>query len=198
MIHNDPAEFDQIYQQGGWDDKGSGPGSTELFTRRFREVFQNLLVERNIRSVFDMGCGDWRWQRYVDWGEIIYTGWDVSSHAIRDVKLRIAESGRKATYAIARTLDAFDQPLWPEHDLLLVKDVVHHISPYRVRMLIERAKYYNYVLWVVDYGENSVGDMYPCNWHGEFPVNWPLIYAFDRSVDNYRYGPKAAFLQVNP
>lgn len=185
-------EFDEIYSNGGWDNLGSGPGSTEVFTRGFRKVFEKLLKDKNIKSVFDLGCGDWSWQQHVEcWPEgMRYVGWDASLIAISGIERFLAN--KDSVYSM-HVKDAFSEPLWPEADLLLVKDVVHYISPYRVRQLVERAKLYDYVLWVV--GINSDGSIIN-RVSGMLPIS-QMIYRFDTSVENYRYGPKCAFLQSN-
>jgi SAM-dependent methyltransferase len=185
-----PEDFEEIYHKGGWDGQGSGPGSTESFTREFRGVLEGLLREKGIKSMFDLGCGDWQWQRHVKWGDVDYVGWDISSSAIESIP-RDLPALLKSRSLFAR--DAFTTPLWPEADLLIVKDVVHHISPWKVRMLVEKAKLYDYVLLVADIDVNL-------NW----PVNWPQsaftgehLMWFDTSLP-YPYGPKAAFLRTNP
>lgn len=191
MIHK-PTEFEDIYAGGGWDGQGSGPGSTEAFTRGFREVLEKLLRERQIKSVFDLGCGDWQWQRHVKWPSVSYTGWDVSETAVVKTREAMHLTWNLTFYAVCQ--DAFTQPLWPEADLLIVKDVVHHVSPFRMRMLRERARLYNFVLWVVDV-ETLAGARW-CNWQGEYPAVMPL-HTFDTSPP-YPYGPKIAYLQENP
>lgn len=187
-------EFDAIYAAGGWDNKGSGPGSTELFTRDFRKVFENLLKERGIKSVFDLGCGDWQWQRHVKWPALKYIGWDVSNVALHDAAetwVHLPDQTRLDLQPEYHQLNAFSQPLWPEADLLIVKDVLHHISAFKARRLALQASFYDYVLWVVDMDAKKV------------PVNWPFnnismpLYEFDLTVEDYRYGPKHVFLQDN-
>jgi SAM-dependent methyltransferase len=189
-------EFDQIYASGGWDGKGSGPGSTEPFTREFRGVFEKLLVERKIKSVFDLGCGDWQWQRHVDWSGINYRGWDVSAIALEEAgsHIPLTPLGSPGGKFYLQQLDAFSSALWPEADLMIVKDVLHHISPFKARMLGQKSFLYDYVLWVVDLNEKG------------YPVNWPwitlggvpsTIYKFDTSIEDYRYGNKSALLQIN-
>lgn len=187
-------EFDEIYSKGGWDGLGSGPGSTEAFTRGFRKVFENLIKEKKIKSVFDLGCGDWQWQQHVNWGlgEMNYVGWDISDIAYHRAYPPSGKLGLLSDFRL-EVRDAFREPLWPEADLLLVKDLVHHISPYRVRQLVERAKLYDYVLWVLDI--NSDGSIIN-RVSGMLPIS-QMIYRFDTSVENYRYGPKCAFLQTN-
>lgn len=183
-------EFEQIYRTGGWDGEGSGPGSTEEFTREFRLRFQALLENLNIKSVFDLGCGDWQWQQYLNWNGVRYKGWDVSESAVHKGTCTLPLIPTDAA-SVLECHDAFLEPLWPEADLLLVKDVVHHISPYRVRMLIERAKLYSYVVWVMDVNEALT----PINWHSGSLFGYSF-YTFDTSPP-YRYGPKMAFLQTN-
>lgn len=189
MIHK-PTEFEDIYAGGGWDSQGSGPGSTEAFTRGFREVLERLLVEKHIFSVFDLGCGDWQWQRHVKWPSVAYTGWDVSKTAVCNARIAMGKTFRASFEIYCQ--DAFTQPLWPEADLLTVKDVVHHVSPFRVRMLREQARLYSFVLWVVDVD----GGGRPCNWIGDEPA-WQPLHIFDTSPP-YPYGPKIAYLQENP
>lgn len=190
-------DFESIYQAGGWNGKGSGPGSTELFTREFRKVFERLLVDLKVRSVFDLGCGDWQWQRHLKWpAGIQYEGWDVSESAVSAARIAIQDTTANRPFLV-NVMDAFAAPVWPERDLLLVKDIVHHLSRFRVRQLIERAKLYDYVIWVVDLDlQRSV-----CNWPGstdEFMNKCGFVYDFDYSIDRYPFGPKSAFLQINP
>jgi len=195
-------QFEEIYQHGGWDGKGSGPGSTELFTRKFRHVFQKLLTDLKIGSVLDIGSGDWQWQRFMDWSRVKYTGIEISETAYTQSLPWMRDFFSESHVPKNSTMlnkDAFQIPIWPEADLLLAKDIVHHLSRFKVRQLIERAKLYDRVLWVVDLTDKSLGDFY-------FPHNWPkqaeslkgeTVYSFDLSIEGYEYGPKAAILQSN-
>lgn len=198
-IHK-PEEFENLYQSGGWSGKGSGPGSSELFTREFRKVFEKLMVDLKIKSVFDLGCGDWQWQRHVKWPEgIKYRGWDASETAIEKAASNVPVDGDFRFHVVLSGRDAFQVPIWPETDLLLVKDVVHHLSKFRVRQLIEKAKPYDYVLWVVDTEGPSDGYInHPCNWPICNPLRGEEIFRFDLKVEGYPYGPKSAILQINP
>ena len=36
----------------------------------------HALAERRIRTVVDLGCGDWQFSKYVDWRGIEYHGYD--------------------------------------------------------------------------------------------------------------------------
>lgn len=179
------TDFDSIYANGGWNGMGSGPGSTPEFTKGFRPVLENLLWRKGIESVFEPGCGDWQWQSLVNWGECSYVGVDI-------VESVIAKNVKQFPYFFAHA-DIFEIKRWPIADLMIVKDLVHHITPKRVRTLISRAQAYRCVLWVVDMERAQI-----CNWPDVMPDGkLEFIYDFDLNVENYPYGRKAAFLQVN-
>lgn len=183
------TDFDSIYANGGWNGLGSGPGSTPEFTKGFRKVLENLLDEKNITSVFEPGCGDWQWQSLVDWGERSYIGVDI-------VEKVIIKNAIWYPHLFAHA-DIFEIKRWPKADLMIVKDLVHHITQERVCALMDRALNYKCVLWVVDM-EDETEDSEICNWpDGVWRGGMKLLYDFDLSVENYPFGRKAAFLQVN-
>jgi hypothetical protein len=51
--------FSKAYRDDHWQG-GSGRGSTPKNTAEYREFIECFLRERKIRSVVDIGCGDWR------------------------------------------------------------------------------------------------------------------------------------------
>lgn len=180
-------EYDQIYLKGGWDGLGSGPGSTFEFTEGFRQKVEALSCD--VKSVLDYGCGDWSWQRYVGWG-CEYIGWDKSSIAI---KLAIAHAGPINDFDF-HVGDPFVQTGRLEiTDLLIVKDVMHHVDFGEAMRIVEMAKRFPMVLWVMDMDS----DHRPCFWPTNDPPEGEVFHQFDTSIQNYRYGPKTAFLQRN-
>lgn len=188
--HTEANEFDLIYQQGGWDFLGSGPGSTPEFTKTFRRILQELLSKHNIKSVFDLGCGDWQWQSLMVWTGIHYSGWDISKHVIQNNKKRYQEANIKFYLR-----SAFQELFWPKADLLLCKDVVHHLNEEEVASLIEQSKNYPFCVWVVDLDDEGLIHKWPGD--RKVPSDWTELLDFDRSVENYRYGTKKAYLQIN-
>jgi SAM-dependent methyltransferase len=73
-----------------------------------------------VRSVVDVGCGDWQLGSLVDWSNVTYLGVDVvadlvetntRAHAASNVSFRVADA----------TTDRL-----PAADLLLAKDVLQH------------------------------------------------------------------------
>jgi len=46
---------------------GTGFGSLPWTTESYRRLLQDFLACRAIRSVVDVGCGDWQFSRLIDW-----------------------------------------------------------------------------------------------------------------------------------
>ena len=112
--------FEEVYRNGTWGD-GSGTGSSEAVTRPYREFIEDFLRRHQVRTVVDVGCGDWQFSRHVAWGDVRYLGLDISPTALS--RARRFESGQ-ITF---REGDARRDPL-PEADLLVAKDVLQHWS----------------------------------------------------------------------
>jgi SAM-dependent methyltransferase len=114
--------FEEIYQQKAWVIKHnnptslSGPGSFTTATGLYHEFLEEFLQRNQIHSVVDYGCGDNGVYDGFDWGDIEYTGYDVSQTAIDLAR----ERRPNATFVCAETLDL------PPADLLIVKDVLGH------------------------------------------------------------------------
>jgi SAM-dependent methyltransferase len=61
---------------------GSGPGSASHETIAYRAFLQGFLQWNRVRSVVDLGCGDWQFSRFIDWSGVDYTGVDVVAPVI--------------------------------------------------------------------------------------------------------------------
>lgn len=112
--------FDDIYARNLWE-VGSGPGSTEENTRKYRWFLQNFLRSNRVTSVVDIGCGDWQFSKLIDWSGIDYVGVDVSAVVLSNTS-KFARSG-----VSFRELNAVTSSI-PPADLLIAKDVLQHWS----------------------------------------------------------------------
>lgn len=182
-----PNEFDQIYAAGGWDGMGSGPGSTEKFTRGYRQMLQRFMRKRQIKSVLDIGCGEFGFMSLLDWTGIQYTGIDCVESVIAQNK---AEQDPARFNFMCK---AFQVAHWSYSELVIVKDVLHHVPTDVSDWLIRMAMIYPYVLWTVDVREDfrpeKVSDA-----AAVYFSDLEIVYQFDRAVEPYRYGPKVTFL----
>jgi SAM-dependent methyltransferase len=138
------AVFERIYGDDHWRG-GSGEGSTVDATAPYRRLVEHLLRARDIRSVVDVGCGDWQSSHLIDWQGANYLGLDLVPAVIR------ANTERFATPTIGFELrDAAREPL-PRADLLLCKDVLQHWPVATIRHFVRRQRWrYRYVLLTND------------------------------------------------
>ncbi len=87
----------------------------------YRRYLHNFIRTNQIRSVVDIGCGDWQFSKLIDWRDIDYTGVDVSDVVLSNTQ-QFSREGIRFLHADART-----DPL-PPADLLIMKDVMQHWS----------------------------------------------------------------------
>ncbi len=136
-MHNRDV-FAHIYKNGSWG-VGSGPGSTPDATATYRGILDNFLRANEVKSVIDIGCGDWQFSRLINWYGASYVGYDV-------VPTLVEENSRRFGQANVRFLDMpenYDEIV--PADLALCKDVLQHLSLSHAEALLSalerRAKY---------------------------------------------------------
>lgn len=137
--------FDAIYAQGVWDEDGFSLANSSLsMNLTYVKMLQTFLIDNKISSVVDIGCGDWQFSRYIDWGGIEYLGLDVVSSVVeRNSRLYGSECVR-FTHA-----DALEVEL-PEADLVICKDVFQHLPNANVKHLLQKFSKYKHCL-ITDY-----------------------------------------------
>jgi SAM-dependent methyltransferase len=124
--------FTRAYKDGQWHN-GSGSGSSPGNTRAYRAYLQSYLKDRRIRSVLDIGCGDWQFSRLIDWTGIDYAGVDVVPELVTANTLRFG--GPSVMFAVA---DALGLGRLPAADLIVCKDLLQHWPDAAVRELGRR------------------------------------------------------------
>jgi SAM-dependent methyltransferase len=124
--------FTSIYARGHWG-PGSGTGSTGHALRQYTAVLQQLLRHLRPCSVLDVGCGFFDPYSHMDWSGIHYVGLDVVIPVITHNRARFATPSRRFVHA-----DIIDRAARPTtaFDLVLVKDVMQHLSYARVVPLL--------------------------------------------------------------
>lgn len=137
--------FTYVYDHGVWgkDEYGNGTsgGGATLETAGEYIVFLSRFIKKNnIKSIVDIGCGDWRVMRNVDLSEAYYLGFDVVRSVIE--KNIQAFSSSKVNFMFG---DCLEIDL-PKADLLVCKDVFIHFPNQSIFSLIAQFHKYKHVL----------------------------------------------------
>lgn len=151
MNHN--IIFKNIYETRSWGGdintyfKGnSGPGSDVEYNKEYICFLKNFIINNQVQSVVDLGCGDWRCGKDIyESLSCTYIGYDIYQEMIDSHILN------------------FKNPLWgfecknclkdlndmKKADLLIVKDVLQHWTDVEISRFMSfqsRTKRYKYIL----------------------------------------------------
>ena len=164
--------FTAIYEGKLWGDNkspgfsgSSGPGSAVTFNTRYIQFVRDFIRNRNVQSVVDVGCGDFRCADliYCDMADVAYYGIDVYAKLIDHLVAQRSRPNR--TFAV---LDVTEQPeAMPAADLCIIKDVMQHWPNTAVKKFLDVAiTKFKYILVTNDQlgdllSDTSVGGYHP-------------------------------------
>ena len=99
----------------------SGPGSSKSNAKEASELISNTLNKYNIKSILDLGCGDWNWFENIKLTNINYIGWDADVDMITSNQFNYSENNID--------FDVKDIVLedYPFVDLIICRDVLFHM-----------------------------------------------------------------------
>jgi SAM-dependent methyltransferase len=137
--------FEKIYQNGNWDkdqnNRGtSGLGSHVVNVKPYFYFLENFLIQNRIKTIVDAGCGDWQFSKYLNLEGIKYLGVDASSFVISNNLKNFAKENVEFIHG-----NFLDMEL-PKADLLILKDVLQHLSHKNIQRAIEKFDNFKYVL----------------------------------------------------
>jgi SAM-dependent methyltransferase len=180
--------FETIYEKRIWGG-GSGLGSDPQVAPHYVNLLKAFLNNNPIRSVVDIGCGDWQFSRHIDWGDRTYLGIDVVGSVIEANRRQFARPNISFSHANPLE-DGFDVG----GDLLLMKDVLQHLSNSNVQKLLRLTNRFRFSLLTNAYARTNDncenGDTRPLDIRAD-PFNLTnaaMVYAYDE---------KATFLIIN-
>lgn len=171
--------FGHIYREDHWDG-GSGVGSAPDATEAYRAILGEILPAADIRSVVDVGCGDWQLGSLVDWSPVDYLGLDVVPAVVERNKAEFGRPGVRFELGDARRVAP------PVADLLLAKDVLQHWPNADAAAFLDaNLRRYRYCL--------ITNDMASKHWDGD--VNQDVFLGEWRTVDLERepFGHRAVW-----
>ncbi len=141
--------FTHIYDVGLWgkdqNGKGTSGGGSSFESAVEYIVFLNKFIKANdIKSIVEIGCGDWEVMSHVDLSNVNYMGFDVVKSVIDGLIEKYSSSNVRFAFA-----DCINDSL-PKADLLLCKDVLIHLTNKDVFKIIKKFKDYKHVLVTTD------------------------------------------------
>jgi 2-polyprenyl-3-methyl-5-hydroxy-6-metoxy-1,4-benzoquinol methylase len=175
MQENIGTVFARLYRNE-W--KGhSGRGSAPAYTEAYRKLLSDYLRTHEIKSVLDVGCGDWQFSKLIDWTGIEYVGIDAVEEVIAYNNIHYAKSNIKFRHA-----DAVKDVL-PQADLIIIKDCLQHLSCKSIQAILNKMRAFKHILVSHDYapvnGDCVDGGYRKLNLQAEpFNLNVELLYEF--------------------
>lgn len=161
----DPDIFDKIYENSYWG-KGSGGGSSPEATQPYKVFLEDFIRQYNVKSIVDLGCGDWQFSQFLDFGSATYVGIDASKNVIKNNQQSFSRSG------VSFDNLPEDYKELPSADLLICKDVLMHLSTEGVRDILSILPTFKYALITNDIPcVSAFGEILLKLRHPFFPVN---------------------------
>jgi len=127
--------FAKIYGDDLWGN-GSGGGSHPRVTKEYIAYLQELFRTCAIKSVVDLGCGDWQFSKRIDWTDIKYTGLDIVESVIKEDNRRYSRPN--VSFRCVNVLESGFADI-PDADLFITKDVLQHLSNANVCRILQGA-----------------------------------------------------------
>jgi SAM-dependent methyltransferase len=147
--------FSDVYRNHNWggdaDDFSSGSGSDDALALRYTKEVQRFANENSVRSIVDLGCGDFRVGAGLDLQAVKYIGIDVVPQLIARNQSKYATEN--VTF---KFLDAVRDKL-PKADLCLIRQVFQHLANDQIYQILNKLDQYRWVL-VTEHYPSSVAD----------------------------------------
>lgn len=126
--------FKHIYLSNHWQNyfklslqnSRSGPGSNLNYTSDMSAELKKFFIEKNIKTILDIGCGDFIWMnlllnKYNDYDK--YLGLDIVDELIKNNNLKYSNS--KISF---KTFDLVKDEIPKGFDIILIRDVFIHLK----------------------------------------------------------------------
>jgi len=142
--------FTEIYAENIWNDCKplvdtdfpfySGPGSEEKAASPYADCVNAFIDTHGVKTVVDLGCGDFRVGIRLARPTIRYIGVDIVEPLIQANQARFGND-----HIEFRCLDIITDPL-PIGDLCLVREVLQHLSNSQIAAIITKLKAFKWVI----------------------------------------------------
>lgn len=132
------VEFGIQERSKGNRESASGPGSSQLSTVEVSDMILQCVRDRSVKSVLDLGCGDWNWMRHLmvrnEFAAVHYEGWESHAGLVETLNADFGSESR-----VFKQQDIFAGQI-PASDLVICRDVLFHVDIELAARLIEELK----------------------------------------------------------
>jgi hypothetical protein len=135
--------FERVYAEGWWGEEpgfDSGEGSEGAVIQPYIEVVRKFVAEHGIRSIADLGCGDFRIGSQLVTPGLRYYGVDVVGSLIERNKRQF--ESEEITFEQVNLVE--DDP--PQAELGLLRQVLQHLSNAEVEAVLKNTSGYTYLI----------------------------------------------------
>ena len=136
--------FDEIYKKNLWGGKEgefySGEGSTQKYSKLYAETVRKFIRENEVKTVVDLGCGDFRVASEIVSNEFKYIGCDVVSSLVAHLNENFANENIEF-----RRVNIIEDEL-PDGDLCLIRQVLQHLSNREIEQILKNCEKYRYLI----------------------------------------------------
>jgi len=148
--------FTEIYEGGDWDENGFvWSGSQIEITREYVTFLQDFMRKNQIRTVLDIGCGDWAFSRYIDWSGVQYIGIDIVKRVVERNQRLFAGPSIVFIHGDALDLDL------PEADLMVCKDMLQYLPNGEIIRLFKQLRKFKHCLFTNNVAPTTLSSRNP-------------------------------------
>lgn len=187
--------FDDIYKNELWGKgQGSGGGSSVEITEGYRSFLQHFLSDMQIKSVVDLGCGDWQFSELIDWSNVEYLGLDCVKSLIHTNETNFGGDNISFKY-----FDGSKEMLKEKGDLLIVKDVLIHWTNEEVSFFLKHLSQldFKYILITNQIGKENLNSDIQTGQFRNIDINSEPFNANAKEIFIWDNDPKITYLIDN-
>lgn len=146
--------FENIYITNQWKSNygtQSGPGSSIECSYEYLLFLDKFVKENKIKTILDLGCGDFNLMKHFNFDQLDYVGVDIVSHVIESNNKNYIKSNIKfLEYDITQYTSTYI------FDLVILKDVLQHLSNDNILKILKNINFSKNIIFVNDYCEENV------------------------------------------
>lgn len=127
-------------KKSGIRESASGPGSYKNNTKEVSSFILQIVKKYNIKSILDLGCGDWNWfsslikqiRKKEGFKDFNYIGWDSHPILINELNDKYGDE-----YTLFQLKDIVTEE-YPKVDLIICRDVLFHMKPIIINNVLDK------------------------------------------------------------